>query len=254
MWPRSFLVTVPNPTEAGTLAASVRRLVLGTRDVSAPILDLAPFLAAAGVAAEVRDLGASAGGCEAVVAPHDHDGFVVLVDPTPASGWAEGSEATRTALKRRRVRFRIAHELAHTLFYARTPGGRPRRFQGRSAAEELFCDRFAASLLLPDAATSSCMSAKELVALHRRYDVSLEVAVRAWTDVHERATALLYWRETRANARLQWKSPGWSPRKTGELLRLPLLMADRRRQGRYLGDTAVCAQQRQVVVLATQRP
>ncbi|MFN2468673.1 MAG: ImmA/IrrE family metallo-endopeptidase [Gaiellaceae bacterium] len=91
----------------------------------------------------------------------------------------------RADLDRHRYRFRVAHELAHTLFYAR-PGGRPRRRFAVTGQEEAFCDRVARALLLPDQAVlHRAPTPTALLCVQREYDVSLEMCVRAFAEVHD---------------------------------------------------------------------
>jgi IrrE N-terminal-like domain len=124
-------------------------------------------------------LSAAAGQQEALLIPLDDDRFGISVDPTPRGGWAGVRRELRPELRRHRYRFRVAHEIAHTLFYDRG-GVRPRRLLPGSAEEEQFCDEFARALLVPPRALRRTRpSASSIVALHRRYAVSLEVAARA---------------------------------------------------------------------------
>lgn len=64
-------------------------------------------------------------------------GFAIVIDP-------DGSPGVRTSMSAER-QFRLAHELAHTLFYA--PGEPPRRLTSGSAEEEAFCDCVAGHML-----------------------------------------------------------------------------------------------------------
>ena len=43
-----------------------------------------------------------------------------------------------------------------------------------------------------------------LVRLQQRYDVSLELAVRAWVHVQRRGAGLFYWSESDPRPTLQW--------------------------------------------------
>jgi hypothetical protein len=193
---------VPLPSEVPTIAHDLRRNVLGPRRAAAPLLDLAPLLRAARVRVERADLDVASGGCEALLVPRCGDRFAVIVDPTPRDGWGCRSSATRGEIARRRIRFRVMHELAHTLFYSRS-GDTPWRHGPESMAEEQFCDQLAASLLLPEKALAACDTASRLVATQRRYDVSLEVAVRAWARVHSVDAALFFW-TTEMRPEVQW--------------------------------------------------
>jgi Zn-dependent peptidase ImmA (M78 family) len=104
------------------------------------------------------------------------------------------------------MRFRVAHELGHTLFYERSPNQRPRRVRRGGSREEVFCDRFAQALLLPDDVLRRCGTAARLVRLQGEYDVSLEVAVRAYAELHEVEAALFYWAESSSKPVIQWSN------------------------------------------------
>jgi uncharacterized protein DUF955 len=148
--------------------------------------DLDGFCAGAGVAVAHRRLRAAVGGVEATLTPLDGNRFGVVVDPEPAGGWPRIDVLLRTDLARQRYRFRLAHELAHTLFYDRS-GTRPRRRFPVTAAEEAFCDRYARALLLPDDALANrIVTPAEVLRVQRQYDVSLELCVRAFAEVHSR--------------------------------------------------------------------
>ncbi len=110
------------------------------RLVAAGLLDPYGVCERFGWRIRVERLGARTGGQQAALLPRWAGGFTLLVDPdlTPAerSANAETAEA---------MRFRVAHELAHTLFYSETAP--PRRAIPASRAEEDFCDAFARALL-----------------------------------------------------------------------------------------------------------
>lgn len=85
-------------------------------------------------------LAALTGGQQAALLPRWTGGFTVVVDPdlTPAER-AEQADALTV------WRFRVAHELGHTLFYSETAP--PRRAFAPSRREEDFCDAFARTTL-----------------------------------------------------------------------------------------------------------
>ena len=82
-------------------------------------------------------LGAASNGHRAMLLPLLTGGFVIVVDPEVWPGDQRSWMAEQ--------RFRLAHELAHTLFYA--PGEPPRRLTAGSLDEETFCDCVADHIL-----------------------------------------------------------------------------------------------------------
>ena len=179
------LRAVPAAAAAPIYAGQTRRAIAGHAG-AAPLRDLDGFCATAGVTVARRPLRAAVGGIEATLTPRDGDRFSVVVDPEPAGGWQRIHVPLRGDLARHRYRFRLAHELAHTLFYDRSHG-RPRRRFPVTAAEEVFCDRYARALLLPDHALADRMvTPTEVLSVQREYDVSLELCVRAFAEVHGR--------------------------------------------------------------------
>lgn len=186
-WPRFRLNRIPSAEETVELALSVRSSLLGAAASSRPLGDVAEICRAGGFRLRERPLGGARGGLEAVIAPAPEDRFEIHVDPEPRGGWGNVPEPMRATLRRQRLRFRVAHEIAHSFFYERD-GSMPRRSLGNSRRQEEFCDRFAAEFLLPSgvAAATEC-SASALLGLSRRYDVSLQVAARScaaqWPEV-----------------------------------------------------------------------
>ncbi len=99
--------------------------------------------------------------------PRDTPGFDVLVPVRTARS---------DAVERRRLRFTLAHELAHTFFFDRrsTPHRRPERWTER---EEHFCNALASHLLVPrDVLSDARFSADLALDVRDRYDVSLHAA------------------------------------------------------------------------------
>jgi hypothetical protein len=137
----------------------------------------------------------------------DEDEFGVHIDPEPPGGWAQVPRALRAELKRHRFRFRFAHELAHTFFFWRD-GQRPRLHIAPDARQEHFCDVFARALLVPPAGAGGARpDAHGVVALHRIYDVSLEVAGRAFAAAHaQKSVAIWYAAGGGGEAFLQWSN------------------------------------------------
>jgi hypothetical protein len=145
--------------------------------------------------------------------PQPANRFRIWVDPTPPGGWARIDAAVRPILRRHRLRFRVAHEIAHSFFYQRGSGV-PRRAVPDSPEQEDFADVFARALLVPAyAARATKPTVEDIVALHERYDVSLQVAVRAVAEINPGlSAALLYWpigssTAERDAAALQWCTP-----------------------------------------------
>jgi hypothetical protein len=162
----------------------MRDLLDGQLDREAPMHNLDSICTDANVVVERRRLRGAEGGIEATLTPLDGDRFKIVVDPEPPGGWDRIDPAVRADLERQRHRFRVAHELGHTLFYDRS-AGRPRRRVAVTRREEAFCDRFAQALLLPDGAVAKCApSPGEVLRIQREYDVSLETCVRAFADMH----------------------------------------------------------------------
>jgi IrrE N-terminal-like domain len=203
-WPLAFVIE-PNVDIAPAAAVRVRREVLGHK-LDAPIRALAAFTNAAGAYVVETDLATGAGGCEALLIPMANNQFRVSVDPTPSSGWGARTALRRSDVARQRTRFRVAHELGHTLFYERAPGRTPRRTRQGGPQEEAFCDRFAQALLIPDNVLRRCGNAARLVRLQREYDISLEVAIRAFAEVRGVDAALFHWAECGSKPIVQWSN------------------------------------------------
>jgi len=129
-------------------------------------------------------LDAKSGGNEALLIPSAEGGFEILVDPWSAASLPEQSEVARHYVSRRRLRFRIAHEIGHSFFYDRRI--RPaKRLLRHSAAEEAFCDVFASALLVPQSlVVRRGPTAKTVSELSRALDVSAEMAGRALAKAH----------------------------------------------------------------------
>ena len=203
------LTSVPRVSDAGRLAAEVRAAIQ-PQDPEGPILRLEPLCRAARVRVIKRDLGSVSGGAEAVLVPQPKDRFHIWVDPTPRGGW-QIAPTLRVAVRRHRLRFRVAHEIAHTLFYRRN-GGEPDRLLGDSPQQERFADEFARALLVPPALVATIEASPQgVLDLQRLCDVSLEVALRALVASRLDVTAALtYWPVASGpdQARVQWMSDG----------------------------------------------
>lgn len=136
-------------------------------------LDVAGFIRACGWTFEHRSLAAAAGALEACLLPSG-SGFHVVVDPapTPRTRWASRFENDSA-----RLRFRLAHELGHTIFYR--PGVPPTRVGRPTEDEELFCDRFGAALLIPPSAASEAYvrGASSVVEAARMYATPIDAVL-----------------------------------------------------------------------------
>lgn len=203
-WPCE-LTTVPRAGDAGWVAAEVRRAIQPD-EPERPILRLEPLCRAAKVRVIARDLGSASGGAEAVLVPQPADRFHIWVDPTPRGGW-QVAPTLRATVLRHRLRFRVAHEIAHTFFYRRH-GGEPDRLLRDSPAQERFADEFARALLVPQALVGMAEASPHgVLDLQSLCDVSLEVALRALVASRPDVTAALtYWPAASGpdQARVQW--------------------------------------------------
>jgi hypothetical protein len=171
-----------------------------------PILNFAALNAAGRLVTSEECLSAAAGQQEALLMPLRENRFGICVDPTPRGGWSKIRLALRPEVRRHRFRFRFAHELAHTLFYDRS-GDKPRRLHSAGPEEEAFCDEFARALLVPaGAVTKRPPTAASLLALHRDYDVSVEVAARAMAASHPELNVALWFKYPDGDWSAQWSN------------------------------------------------
>lgn len=221
---------VPPLSEAVRLAAAVR----ATDREESDAFDVETYCRRRGIGVRDDRIGSGRGGHEALLIPTDMGSFRIVVDSTMGR-----ARARQDPVQRHRRRFRVAHELGHTLFYTASAGQPVRRFEGGSRAEEDFCDEFARCLLAPPPRTS--LSASEVVALHQRFDVSLEVAARSAAAAPGAPRIALWWwpaaNEFPAGVLEQWTSDdlvarelGVTPYKTTPG-RLAELLADRGQDG-----------------------
>ena len=190
------------------MAMRVRRAILGQHRIEQPMLDLSAVCDAARVSVQEAPLSGERGGQEALLTPLGDDRFAVLVDATPAGGWASIDGRMRDELTRHRTRFRVAHELAHTLFYWRD-GDRPRRHLLDSASQERFCDDFSRALLVPPSLVERLpVNTRTIMEIQEAFDVSLEVAVRSVAAAHPKAFIGLWFADNEKDqqVRLQWSS------------------------------------------------
>lgn len=200
-WPT---VVRPETSAARAAAHTVRARMLGQAAARDPLPDLKAVASLAGAEVVQRDLAAGADGCQALLIPIQGGRFRVVVDATPRGGWSEAHRSLQREVADHRMRFRIAHELGHTFFYRRAPDSAPTRNFACSPAEERFCDEFARSLLLPASLVKNSRSLAELLSLHSRYFVSVEVVVRTLADVTRAEVALFYWGSAHDQLSVQW--------------------------------------------------
>lgn len=239
------LSAAPPLSCAGELAAELRRQTLGGSSTQ-PLRDLESVAAHVRADIRVADLGLSHGGREALLVPQVGNRFSILVDKRfdPGSG---DTGAAAVAVRRRQWRFRVAHEIGHTLFYDRAPGQAPSRVGKGGPEEEAFCDRFAAALLLPEEVAGKIRDPAKLVGLHSRFDVSLEVVARSVAAVQRRSVALFYWPLDGSEPRVQWTSEDAVARRWRRLALRAL--AANTAPSFPAGDVAVSLPRRQVLVV-----
>jgi hypothetical protein len=172
-------------------AAIVRQHLIRHRPTTSPLPDTSQICRAAGFPFRQVRLGGAGGSTQAMISPW-RGRLEIAVDPEPRGGWAAIPAGVRSDLRRHRQRFLTAHELGHSLFYD-FGRGQPRRLVRDSAALETFCDAFAAALLMPPAVVSRATpTPAAILAAQKKFDVSLEVAVRAFAEQHrDRVLALL---------------------------------------------------------------
>jgi IrrE N-terminal-like domain len=207
-WPTAPLARVPGVLGAERLAGQIRGLDARATGSSGDQVDLDRLCEAARAQVRQSPLAAVRGGQQALLTPLRDDRFGIVVDPTPPGGWRpEESAHSQSALRRRRTRFRIAHELGHTVFYWRRPGERPRRHLPDSPHQERFCDNFARALLVPpQVAASLPVRPESVLTLQAVCDVSLEVAARALAAAHPDSFVAIWFAsdETQTHACRQW--------------------------------------------------
>lgn len=142
--PRSLLggrlTSVPHVRDVAALIEVVHNRLTSALPGLAGALDPSRLCEYFGWHVRVERLGARDGGQQAALLPRWGGGFTILVDPdlTPAQR-SDNPDPVIVA------RFRVGHELAHTLFYSETAP--PRRAVALSPQEEEFCDAFAWALV-----------------------------------------------------------------------------------------------------------
>jgi IrrE N-terminal-like domain len=213
-WPCPLL-RVPRVAEAAGLAAEARRLALFPGGRHQPLQSFGAVSRKGRLQIGQKKLSAAQGQQEALLIPLAQNRFGIWVDPTPHGGWRNVPLGMRAEVRRHRYRFRVAHEIAHTMFYDRT-GDRPRRFFRGSPEEELFCDEFARSLLVPPAVARKRSTPTGVLGLHRQYGVSVEVAARAVAAARSDLRVGLWYRDLQQTWHVQWTNA--SPTDTARML------------------------------------
>jgi hypothetical protein len=159
-----------------------------------------------GIEVSRSPLGASKGGAQGFLIPKAEGGFRIEVDPEPRNGWHSVSPEIRGALERHRMRFLLCHELAHSVFYEEGPTG-PRRIVHGSTQQEAFCDELSRALLVPrDEATALPFSPQSVSMLQRRFDVSMEIALRSAVAAHCAGGVAWLLLQRDEETRIQWTS------------------------------------------------
>lgn len=148
-------------------------------------------------------------------------GFRATIDQTL---W---EQAKQVDWGRHRLRFVLAHELGHTLFYR--AGSPPKRERPADREEERFCHHFANSLLVTSAAArEAALEPEGLFALAGRFDVSLQVA--AWAIARARPSVTVLWLRSAPHPsrggletmRVEWGASSKRFIAVGESLKSPL--------------------------------
>lgn len=194
---------VPETTEIPVVAREARR-AWGVGVSSR--LDVARVCKRLGVDVSIVSLGVPDGGAQGFLLPRADGGFRIEVDPEPRNGWDAVSPHLRDSLKRHRERFLIAHELAHTLFYEDGLSG-PQRMAFDSSRQEIFCDEMARALLVPpDVARTAPFTPEGVVKIQRRFDVSMELALRSVVSAHNGSGAAWLLLRRGEETLIQWTS------------------------------------------------
>lgn len=175
--------------------ASVERAYELLSWLGSPIHPVDPFDVAQTLGWSVRlaELAAERDGQDALLIP-TREGITAVIDPR--LGYRERwmttglPAASAENILLGTLRFRLAHELGHSLFYVGTDP--PRRLCGQTAAEERFCDRFARELVTASTDRSRSNDLPVLAAMLEAHTVGLtpEVAALAATDVNPHIVVL----------------------------------------------------------------
>lgn len=131
---------------------------------------------------------------KALLLPRSHGGFFVIIRESMILGHDP-------KIGNFRVRFLVAHEIAHSLFYA--PGAPPKRVFRYTPEEEQFCDDFARVLLVPPEKAAQVVEVSRVFALSEEVEASPRVVAHA-ACAHSRAKAAMYLRRTGSGWNSLW--------------------------------------------------
>jgi hypothetical protein len=235
-WPHVGFTATPSSRVSRALARRIRDAVMGGGHDRG--LDLAALCRSGRFDVEEVRLHGAEGRLQGLLFPAPHNRFDILVDPEPPGGWDAIHPSMRRPLRDHRMRFRICHEVAHTFFFNRS-GSAPQPLVPGSPGQERFCDSFAGLLLVPwEACAEAPVTARGVLDLQERFDVSLEVAARAFAAVHRDVEVALYTLSPDGGEAVQWTNrrrgdhaaerelkPGWRGTARG---RCVAQLADRR--------------------------
>lgn len=125
---------------------------------------------------QLRELRAPGGGLQACLVPREDGGFSVWVDDRPSPAELNDPAAGQRGPDAPLVRFRLAHELAHALFYA--AGRPPVRRLPPADGEESFCDDVASLVLVPPVSSEGTMSAADIATASRAPIAAVQRSLR----------------------------------------------------------------------------
>lgn len=153
----AYGIRVPAGLEPSTAADALRGLMVVD---SNGVPDLWSSLERLGWRVELRELRAAQGGVQACLIPMDDGTFCVAVDDHPSPSELNDPGSARRGPGAPLVRFRLAHELAHTFHYL--PGSPPVRRGPAMPSEESWCDLVASLLLVSEGMTTAGSNPPEL--------------------------------------------------------------------------------------------
>ena len=257
-WPR---LTVPLPTSETEALAWRLRASSGT---GSGRVDVEALCRSAGCQVSLGSLRGANGGLQGLLIPTKPGRFKMIVDGQPP-GLETTSAKLKAALLRHRRRFIMAHELGHTFFFS-WRGARGYQHHPPGPEQERFCDEFARALLVPPRLVARYQARADSVpAIQRRFDVSMEVAVRSLSASHGRGlfSALLLRLEDGPDlTRPQWRDPHDNPSGrwwSGALIEEAIATGRARgslawADGRSSTAEACCLPKRRQVIITARRP